>query len=149
MILNIDWAAFTPGPALAGGLAIGAAAALLVAGTGRIAGIAGLLGSAWAALREGQGLRGQGLRWAFVLGLLIAPWAWQLAAPLPPVQAVAGWPLTLLAGLLVGVGVRLGSGCTSGHGVCGLARGSLRSAVNVAAFMGAGFVTVALLRHAL
>ncbi len=144
----IDWAAFSPGPALIGGLLIGASAALLLAATGRIAGIAGLLGSAWQALRGGQGLRGQGLRWAFLVGMLLAPWAWRVVAPWPTTQAVSSSAITLLAGLLVGVGVRLGSGCTSGHGVCGLSRGSLRSLANVAAFMGAGFVTVALLNHA-
>ncbi len=145
-MIAIDWNAFTPLPALLGGALIGAAAALLLAGTGRIAGIAGLLGSAWQALRQQHSAHGQGLRWAFVLGLVLAPWAWQLVQVLPPMQAVAGLPLTLLAGLLVGIGVRLGNGCTSGHGVCGLSRGSVRSLADVLAFMGSGVVTVTVLR---
>jgi uncharacterized protein len=148
-MITLDWNAFTPGSALLGGALIGLAAALLLAGTGRIAGIAGLLGTAWQALRQQGSGKGQSLRWAFVLGLLLAPWAWQLWGPLPVTQAVAGLPLTLLAGLLVGVGVRLGNGCTSGHGVCGLSRGSVRSLANVLAFMGSGVLTVTLLRAAL
>jgi uncharacterized protein len=149
MNLAIDWNAFTPASSLLGGALIGLAAALLLAGTGRIAGIAGLLGTAWQALRQQRSFHGQGLRWTFVLGLLLAPWVWLLGAPLPAVQAVAGLPLTLLAGLLVGIGVRLGNGCTSGHGVCGLSRGSLRSLANVLAFMTSGMLTVTLLRGVL
>ncbi len=143
----IAWDQFTPWTSLAGGLVIGGASALLIVGAGRIAGIAGILGSAWQQLRGGR-VVGQGLRWLFVAGLLLAPWAWQLIAPLPTRAASpASTGLLLLAGLLVGIGVRLGSGCTSGHGACGLSRGSLRSLANVAAFMGAGFATVAVLRH--
>lgn len=145
--MSIDWNAFTPWTSLAGGLLIGLSAALLMAGAGRIAGIAGILGAAWQTLR-GSGWHGQAARWAFVLGLLLAPWAWQLVAAPPqrsPLNTSAG--LLVAAGLLVGIGVRLGSGCTSGHGVCGLSRGSQRSLVNVLAFMGSGFATVALLRH--
>jgi uncharacterized protein len=141
----MDLPAFTPGPALLGGLLIGLAAGLLLALTGRIAGIAGLLGTAWQSLRA-LSWQGQSLRWTFVMGLLAAPWAWQAFAPLPTLQSVAGLPMTLLAGVLVGVGVRLGNGCTSGHGVCGLARGSVRSLANVLSFMAAGFATVAVLR---
>ena len=144
--MTLDWNAFTPGPALAGGLLIGAAAALLVLGTGRIAGIAGLLGSAWEALRSGHALRGQAPRWAFLGGLVAAPWLWSAFAPVPVGAPVAGTAGLLAAGLLVGFGVRLGNGCTSGHGVCGLSRGSLRSLANVLAFMGSGIATVALLR---
>ncbi len=148
-MITLDWNAFTPTSSLLGGALIGLAAVLLLAGVGRIAGIAGLLGSAWQALRQQGSLHGQGVRWAFVFGLLLAPWAWQLYAPLPATQAVAGLPLTLLAGLLVGVGVRLGNGCTSGHGVCGLSRGSVRSLANVMAFMGSGVLTVTLVRGVL
>lgn len=145
--MSIDWNAFTPWSSLAGGLLIGLSAALLMAGAGRIAGIAGILGSAWQTLRGG-GWRGQAARWAFLLGLLLAPWAWQLVAALPAREPVnTGTGLLLAAGLLVGIGVRLGQGCTSGHGVCGLSRGSRRSLVNVLAFMGSGFLTVALMRH--
>ena len=82
-------------------------------------------------------------------GLLIAPWVWRLFAPLPVARVDVGWPLIVVAGLLVGVGVRMGNGCTSGHGVCGLSRWSLRSLVNVLAFMGAGVATVFVLRHVL
>lgn len=134
----VDWNAFTPGSSLAGGLLIGAAAALLLGGAGRIAGIAGIVGALLQAPRDLS-------RWAFVLGLLAAPWVWQLAAPLPAVSAQSP-ALLIAAGLLVGIGVRLGQGCTSGHGVCGLSRGSRRSLANVAAFMGAGVLTVGLMR---
>lgn len=146
MSIEIAWAQFTPWTSLAGGLLIGLAAAILLAGAGRIAGIAGIVGAAWQLARSGK-LAHEGARWAFIAGLLIAPWAWQLAAPLPALGASSATPALLVtAGLLVGVGVRLGSGCTSGHGVCGLSRGSRRSAVNVLAFMAAGFATVALMR---
>ena len=147
--MTIDWNAFTPWNSLIGGLAIGLASALYILGNGRVAGIAGIVGNAWQALLGGAGLRGHGVRWLFVLGLVAAPWLWRLVAPLPPTALDAGWGGIVLAGLLVGVGVRMGNGCTSGHGVCGLSRLSLRSLVNVLAFMGAGFVTVALLRHLL
>lgn len=145
-MIDIAWAQFTPWTSLAGGLLIGASAALLLIGAGRIAGIAGIVGAAWQLLRQGK-LAHEGARWAFVGGLLIAPWVWQLVAPLPVLGEMKTPPAWLIAaGLLVGVGVRLGSGCTSGHGVCGLSRGSQRSLVNVLAFMGAGFATVALMR---
>ena len=82
-----------------------------------------------------------------MLGLLSAPWVWRLAAPMPAVVVDVGSTSFVVAGLLVGVGVRMGNGCTSGHGVCGLSRFSGRSLVNVLAFMGAGFATVLVLRH--
>ena len=143
--MAIDWNQFTPAASLVGGLLIGAAAALYVLGAGRIAGIAGIVGGALQSLR-GRGA-GASASWAFIAGLLVAPWAWRLAAPLPPATVSAGPALLVAAGLLVGFGVRLGQGCTSGHGVCGLSRFSLRSLVNVLAFMGAGVATVAVLRH--
>lgn len=145
-MIDIAWTQFTPWTSLAGGLLIGLAAAILLLGAGRIAGIAGIVGAAWQLLRQGK-VAHEGARWAFIAGLLIAPWAWQLAAPLPSLGQSFNTPALLIgAGLLVGVGVRLGSGCTSGHGVCGLSRGSPRSLVNVLAFMGAGFATVAVMR---
>jgi uncharacterized protein len=147
--MSVDWNAFSPGPALAGGVLIGLASALYVLANGRIAGIAGVVGTAWQALRRGKGHLLQGERWLFILGLVLAPWLWQLVRPLPAAQMVASPLLVAVAGLLVGVGVRMGNGCTSGHGVCGLSRLSLRSLANVLAFMGAGFVTVALVRHVL
>lgn len=147
--MNIDWNAFTPWASLAGGLLIGLASALYVLGNGRIAGIAGIVGSPLRALSTGGSLVPERSRLLFIVGLLAAPWAWQLFAPLPQATVGAGWPVLLLAGLLVGVGVRMGNGCTSGHGVCGLSRFSLRSLANVLAFMGAGFATVFVVRHLL
>lgn len=143
----IAWTQFTPWASLAGGVLIGLATALLLLGQGRIAGIAGILASPLRALAAHRSLRPEAGRLLFLLGLLLAPWCWQLFAPLPSVSTDVGLPGLLLAGLLVGVGVRMGNGCTSGHGVCGLSRFSLRSLVNVLAFMGAGFVTVFLMRH--
>ena len=147
-----DWAAFTPWSALAGGALIGLAAAMLLLGSGRIAGIAGIVGQPLRDLLQGQAggwLARHRLRLLFVAGLLIAPWLWRLAAPLPPMRLVVGTPVLIVAGLLVGFGSRLGNGCTSGHGVCGLSRLSLRSLVNVLCFMGSGFVTVFVMRHLL
>ena len=145
--MTIDWNAFTPWHALAGGLLIGAASGLFVLGNGRIAGIAGIVASPLRALMSGKSLAPERTRLLFLLGLVLAPWAWQLAAPLPPGPVDVGTLGLVAAGLLVGIGVRMGNGCTSGHGVCGLSRLSLRSLANVLAFMGAGFVTVYVLRH--
>ena len=147
--MSIDWTHFTPWASLAGGLVIALATALYLFGNGRIAGIAGVLASPLHAVLSGASLRPDVNRLLFVLGLLLAPWVWRMVAPLPEASVDMG-PLGLIAaGLLVGVGVRLGNGCTSGHGVCGLSRFSLRSLVNVLAFMGAGFATVFVLRHVL
>ena len=96
-------------------------------------------------LRAAPGERGW--RLAFLLGLVAAPLIYMLAAPLPPVQIDAGAGTRIAAGLLVGIGTRYGAGCTSGHGVCGLARGSPRSLAATLAVMGAGFVTVFFVRH--
>jgi len=145
--MTIDWTAFTPWSALAGGLLIGLASALFVLGNGRIAGIAGIVGSPLRALLAGASLAPERTRLLFIGGLLVAPWLWTQVAPLPPVRVDVGWLALVAAGLLVGVGVRMGNGCTSGHGVCGLSRFSLRSLANVLAFMGAGFATVYLIRH--
>ena len=138
----IDWTHFTPWTSLAGGVMIGTAAAMLLLLNGKIAGISGILGGL---LRPRAG--DIGWRVAFILGLVVAPLLYQLAAPLPSLQIDAGTPLLIVAGLLVGVGTRYGSGCTSGHGVCGLSRLSPRSLVATAAFMAAGFVTVFVVRH--
>lgn len=138
----IDWAHFTPWSSLAGGLLIGAASAMFLLLNGRIAGISGILGGL---LRPRVG--DIGWRMAFLLGLLVAPLVYQLVAPLPVVQIDADTASLIVAGLLVGVGTRYGSGCTSGHGVCGLSRLSLRSLIATAAFMAAGFVTVFVVRH--
>jgi uncharacterized protein len=145
--MNIEWNLFTPWSALAGGLLIGTASALHILGNGRIAGIAGIVGSPLQALLTGAGLRPHGTRLLFIGGLMMAPWLWRLFAPLPEATVDVGSLAMVAAGLLVGVGSRMGNGCTSGHGVCGLSRLSMRSLANVVAFMGAGFVTVYLLRH--
>ncbi|MDR2329770.1 MAG: YeeE/YedE family protein [Comamonas sp.] len=140
--MSIDLSAFTPLTALAGGALIGLAAVLLVLFNGRIAGISGIV----AALLPPRLQRGA-WRLAFVAGLLAAPWLYQWFAPLPATASPAAWPLLVLAGLLVGFGTRLGSGCTSGHGVCGLSRLSLRSLVATLVFMATGFATVFVVRH--
>jgi uncharacterized membrane protein YedE/YeeE len=138
----IDWTHFTPLASLAGGLLIGLAAALFVLFNGRIAGISGILGGLLA-LPKGD----SAWRVAFLLGLVAAPLVFVLFQPLPAVQVDAGTGTLVAAGLLVGLGTRYGSGCTSGHGVCGLSRLSPRSLVATAAFMLAGFATVFVVRH--
>ncbi|HAW61954.1 MAG TPA: YeeE/YedE [Pseudomonas sp.] len=142
--MTVDWANFTPWTALAGGVLIGAAASLFVLLNGRIAGISGLLAS----LLE-PGAEGRGEKLLFLLGLLLAPLLWVLFGRLPVLEFQSGWFGLLIAGLLVGVGTRYGSGCTSGHGVCGVSRLSARSIVATLAFMAAGFGTVYVLRHLL
>ena len=140
----IDWTHFTPWTSLAGGMLLGLAAALFILFSGRVLGISGIVGGL---LRPRKG--DAGWRLAFVLGMLVAPSLYALfAGPLQP-RIDAGWGMVVVAGLLVGVGTRYGSGCTSGHGVCGLSRLSPRSLVATLAFMGAGFVTVFLIRHVL
>ncbi len=140
----IDWTHFTPWAALAGGVLLGLASALFVLLSGRILGISGIVGGL---LRPRAG--DMGWRLAFVLGMLVAPGLyWLVVGPTQP-RIDATWGMVVIAGLLVGVGTRYGSGCTSGHGVCGLSRMSPRSLVATLAFMGAGFVTVFLIRHAL
>lgn len=139
----IDWTHFTPWTALAGGVLLGLASAAFVLINGRILGISGIVGGL---LRPRVG--DVGWRVAFVLGMLAAPALyWLVAGPTQP-RIDAGWGTVVAAGLLVGVGTRYGSGCTSGHGVCGLSRMSPRSLIATLAFMGAGFVTVFLMRHA-
>jgi len=142
--MTVNWTDFTPWTALGGGLLIGLAAAMFVLFNGRIAGISGILGGL---LRPARGERGW--RIAFLLGLIAAPLVYMLAAPLPAMRIDAGTGTLIAAGLLVGIGTRYGAGCTSGHGVCGLARGSARSLAATLAFMGAGFATVFIVRHLL
>lgn len=140
--MTIDWANFTPWASLAGGILIGLATAMLLLFNGRVAGISGIVGGL---LRP---LKGDiGWRIAFVLGLMLAPAAFGWFAPLPAVRIDASGMLLVVAGLLVGMGTRYGSGCTSGHGVCGLSRLSPRSLVATIAFMLAGFATVFVVRH--
>ena len=138
---------FTPWASLAGGALIGLAALWLMAANGRIAGISGIVSRLLPPGAE-RGGRAEGL--AFVAGLLLALPLWgAFAGDAPPVALVAGVPALLVAGLLVGFGAALGSGCTSGHGVCGVGRGSRRSIAATLTFMGTAVVTVAVLRHAL
>ena len=143
----IDWVNFTPWASLGGGLVLGLAAAMFVLLNGRILGISGILGGLLL-----PRLGDIGWRISFLLGMAAAPtvFAWLtpadfLAAP----RIEAGYALIVAAGLLVGLGTRYGSGCTSGHGVCGLSRLSPRSLVATLTFMGAGFAIVFVVRHLL
>lgn len=140
--MTIDWNAFTPWSSLLGGVLIGVAAAMFALLNGRIAGISGVLGRLLTPVRGDVGWRV-----AFIAGLVGAPVLYALFSEVPAVQIDASYGALVAAGLLVGVGTRYGSGCTSGHGVCGLSRLSLRSLVATVTFMGAGFLTVFVLRH--
>ncbi len=140
--MSIAWNEFTPWSALAGGALIGLAAAMFVLLNGRIAGISGVIGGLLKPVKGDVAWRA-----AFVLGLVGAPWVYALFAALPQPRIDASFGALVVAGLLVGVGTRYGSGCTSGHGVCGLARLSPRSLVATVVFMAAGFATVFVTRH--
>lgn len=135
---------FTPLQSLIGGLLIGFSTLLMIRWLGKIAGISGIVGQLWSAP-----MNDRAWRFAFVAGLLASPVLYALFAPLPAVQVVASTPWLVLAGSLVGFGSRLGSGCTSGHGVCGLSRLSLRSLVATLTFMATAILMVWLVRHAL
>ena len=141
--MTVDWTHFTPWASLAGGILLGLASALFILVNGRILGISGIVGGL---LRPAKG--DTAWRLAFLAGMLAAPLLYFAAAGPTAPRIDAGWGTLVIAGLLVGVGTRYGSGCTSGHGVCGLSRLSPRSLVATLAFMGAGFVTVYLARHA-
>lgn len=143
-MISIDWHSFAPWPALIGGLLIGIAAAMLALFNGRIAGISGIIGGL---MRPAK--REIAWRFAFLTGLMAAPATYGFFSVLPAQKIDAGSGALVIAGLLVGAGTRYGSGCTSGHGICGLSRLSLRSLVATLAFMGAGFVTVFVARHLL
>jgi len=138
---------FTPISALAGGVMIGAAAVWLLAANGRIAGVSTILHGLFSLPDARDGLRESQWRALFVSGLLLAGLAWQAAGM--PVPLREGFPLgwLALAGLLVGFGTRMGNGCTSGHGVCGLGRLSLRSLVAVITFMATGMISAYVMRH--
>jgi uncharacterized membrane protein YedE/YeeE len=140
--MTIDWNAFTPVTAIAGGLMIGLAAVVLVLFNGRILGVSGIVGGLFG-VRSGDG----GWRIAFLAGVLTVPVVLLLTGNLPQIQIDAGWGTIVLAGLLVGMGTRYGAGCTSGHGVCGLSRLSWRSVVATVLFVGAGMATVFVVRH--
>ncbi|END9092700.1 YeeE/YedE family protein [Yersinia enterocolitica] len=140
--MTIDWANFTPFSALAGGVLLGIAVTILWFCNGRIAGISGILGGLLPP-KAGD------ISWrvAFLLGLIMSPGIYSLFTDLPVIQIDAGLPVLIVAGLLVGIGTRYGAGCTSGHGVCGLARFSPRSLLATLSFMLTGFATVWLVRH--
>lgn len=129
---------------LAGGLMIGAAAALFLLMTGRIAGVSGLLASATRIAESGPPW---GQAAAFIAGIPLGGWLVTAFVRDPQVTVTSSMPLLVTAGLLVGIGTRIGNGCTSGHGVCGVARLSPRSIAATATFMAAGFVTVFVVRH--
>ncbi|NRH24147.1 YeeE/YedE family protein [Pantoea stewartii] len=140
--MHIDLDHFTPIQSLAGGLLIGAAVGLLVLFCGRIAGISGILGG----LLKRQSAD-KPWRFAFIAGLVLSPLVFQLFSALPAIDIDASWRRLVLAGLLVGLGARLGSGCTSGHGVCGLSRLSPRSLVATLVFMLTAMLTVGMMGH--
>jgi uncharacterized membrane protein YedE/YeeE len=145
--MTLDWTHFTPGTSLAGGVLLGVASALFVLLNGRILGISGILGGLLPA-KVGDGA----WRVTFLLGLLVSPLVMKALAPadfLHTPRIDASMAMVVVAGLLVGVGTRYGSGCTSGHGVCGLSRLSPRSMAATGLFMAAGFATVFVLKHIL
>ena len=143
--MTIDWAHFTPWASLTGGIILGVASAIFILVNGRILGISGILGGLLPPKRGDTSWRV-----AFILGMLAAPTVFHAVVPahyitVPRIDA-SDW-MVIAAGLLVGIGTRYASGCTSGHGVCGLSRLSPRSLVATLSFMGAGFVMVYVLRH--
>ena len=136
---------FTPVSGLIGGLLIGLSTVLLILFNGRIAGISGIIGGLLA--RKGSEI---GWRAVFVVGLLLGAFVYMLATGVAlPVNIQASLPVTVIAGLLVGFGTRLGSGCTSGHGICGIARFSKRSIVATLVFFVTAIITVFLTHHVL
>jgi len=142
--MNIDWTAFTPWTALAGGILIGIAAAIFVLVNGRIAGVSGIIGGL---LRPS--LPDVGWRLAFIAGLVIAPSLYGAFVYLPALKIDPSDATLIAAGLLVGIGTRYGGGCTSGHGVCGISRLSPRALVATVAFIATGMATVYVVRHLL
>jgi uncharacterized membrane protein YedE/YeeE len=145
--MHIDWHHFTPWPALFGGILLGVAAGGLFLNSGRILGITGILEGLLTAKSEDSSWR-----FTFLLGLFAAPLVAKHILPadlLHTPRINASWTMVIVAGLLVGLGTRWGTGCTSGHGICGLSRFSVRSLVATLSFMGTGFVTVFVIRHLL
>ena len=142
--MSMDWAHFTPVSALVGGALIGLAAALLILGLGRILGAAGIVGGALEVHDADAPWR-----WALIVGLVLSPLVARGLWSVPPPIFAANWLTLIASGLMVGFGARLGSGCTSGHGVCGLARLSPRSLVATGTFMATAFITVFVIRHVL
>jgi uncharacterized membrane protein YedE/YeeE len=145
--MTIDWLHFTPGLSLVGGILLGLASAAFILINGRILGISVILGGLLS-----PHVGDIGWRIAFLLGMAASPWVGSLIFPEGLIEAPrieAGYAAIAIAGLLVGFGTRYGSGCTSGHGVCGLSRLSPRSLVSTLTFMGLGFATVYVVRHLL
>ena len=143
--MNIDWAHFTPWSSLSGGIILGVASALFILINGRVLGISGILGGLLPP-KAGDTF----WRLAFLAGMFASPWIFNLLAPaefITAPQIDADLVMLVIAGLLVGIGTRYGSGCTSGHGVCGLSRMSPRSLVATLSFMAAGFLTGYVVRH--
>lgn len=135
--MNINLVQFTPFLSFLGGVMIGCAAWILILFCGRIAGISGIIGGVLSA-----GSPDRGWRLVFLIGITASPLLYGLVHTLPVIEVSTSWPVLIIAGLLVGIGTRYGSGCTSGHGVCGLSRLSPRSLVATLTFMGVAFITV-------
>jgi uncharacterized membrane protein YedE/YeeE len=145
MYLAISWSNFTPYTSLAGGMLIGLASSFLIIFRGKIAGISGILG---AAIDIQNATQGSNLwRVLFLIGLISSSFVYKIFSPLPELTIAATSSQLMMAGLLVGFGTRMGSGCTSGHGICGLSRLSLRSLVATLCFISSGFVICYLFLH--
>ena len=143
--MQIDWIHFTPWSSLMGGILLGIAAGALFLNSGRILGITGILEGLLTPKSDDSSWR-----LVFLLGMFASPLAAKFLLPAELLHAPridANWAMVIAAGLLVGFGTRWGAGCTSGHGICGLSRLSVRSLVATLSFMGTGFVTVFVVRH--
>ena len=142
--MTIAWASLTPISAFLGGCLIGLAALLLMVFQGRIMGVSGIIGGLFGTASPAE----RGWRLAFLLGAVAGPIIWQMITKAPIIwQAVASGPQFYVAAFLVGLGTAIGSGCTSGHGICGLARLSPRSLIAVMAFMTSAVATVAIVSY--
>lgn len=143
----IDLSHFTPLTTLAGGILIGSGTAILILFNGKIAGISGIFGSLFKNAFFKQHQQDRDWRLAFLLGLIISPVIWQSVSTLPTANIETDYFTLAIAGLIVGMSTRYGSGCTSGHGICGMSRLSLRSIIATLLFMASGVVTVYVMRH--
>lgn len=144
-MITINWLAFTPQTAIAGGILIGIAAAILALWNGRILGVSGIIAQLFTSGTPPK----EHFRWRllFIFGMLLAPMFYRSIAYIPKAQDHATILQLIIAGTLVGIGTRLGSGCTSGHGVCGLGRLSLRSLIATLCFMSSGFIATYYFLH--
>ena len=144
----IDFDSFTPLASLVGGVMIGVAALLLMLTHGRVLGVSGILGGILGGLMDPSGTSDVRWRVLFVIGVLAGPFAIMAVTGLPVERMSVASGFTLpIAGFIVGLGTAIGAGCTSGHGICGLARLSVRSAVAVGMFMTTAIITVYVVRH--